>query len=197
MSHRGLTEATWQRVEITEGPNFRFALGKYGPWRFWQREGGNEWSESEMLAVDELMRRACDIDRGHWMFTRFVDNEHTCHFSADPPRAQAPFYQSQTLAEFLLRIETHFGAFDMGLRNWTAKPETCKWCDVPVRSEGAPEGLLKWQLLKHVEDEHPEELAAIRSARLEELERLRDYYRRRDQWHAEIDDGREPRKFIL
>ncbi len=183
---RGPTEETWQRAEIVEGTDFRFALGKYGPYKFWMRPGGNEWSEEEMLQVDELMRRACDVDRMHWMFTRFTDDHHTCHFSADPPRSRAPFYQSQTLEEFLARVETHFTAFDMGLRNWKGKPETCKWCDAQVRGDGAPEGLLKWQLLKHVEAEHPEE-----------LERLRDYYRRRDQWHAEIDDGREPRKFIL
>lgn len=196
MGYQGPDEATWQRAEIVEGSDFHFALGKFGPYKFWMRPNGNVWTEEEMLAVDELMRRACDVDRMHWTFTRFRDDDHTCHFSADPPRAQAPFYQSQTFTEFLARVESHFTYADMGLRNWQAKPETCKWCDVQVRTDAVPEGLLKWQLLKHVEAEHPEEIATIRATRLEELEQLRGYYRRRDQWHAEIDD-RGPRKFIL
>jgi hypothetical protein len=193
------TEATWTRTTTQEGAFYAYAHGKFGNWRFRQQtDGHNCWTEEEMLRVDDLMRRVCYVDRARWHFTRFTEDGFTCHFSADAPSWQYPGLQSDTLDEFLARLEMYFLDGAVRKYGYKEKPTTCQWCEAKVQDDSDREGMTKVDLLRHAEREHPEELEKVRAEQLARMETLRGYYRRRDEtYHPELDGPREPRTFIL
>jgi hypothetical protein len=199
MAFVGPTEATWIRhTEDDPSGHFIFACGKFGRWRFWQKFDTVEWTEEEMLAVDNLFLRCCYVDRPDWTFRKFnvADGNRPALYDASP-RSGGPRFQSQSLPEFLARLEAGFieihlyGGLGTGHRH-------CDVCKAEVKSKNVSFGMAVWELIPHYEAEHPEEIAKIRAEQLARMEANRDYYRRRDAtYHPELDGPRESRYFIL
>lgn len=188
MSAADPTEATWTRYVENDPPHFVFAIGRWGPWRFWQGfDQGVLWTEDEMQAVDEVMRRIARIDQSTWTFRKFdfESGDRLAKYDVSKQSQSGYCVQADTFDDLLTRLELL--AFGFSIRS---ENETCKWCDYPRKPDV--------ELFHHVEAEHPEELARLRAEHQERIDFTRNYFRRRAAtYHPDIDGPREPRRYIL
>lgn len=181
---RRAARRAWTRtVDHSFGDDTQYLRGRYGHWTYQQftshTGAEHRFTEDEMQAIDALMRRVCDVDRSGWQFMvrREGDPGWSVYgFQASHPRMEGWGYHAETLGDFLRVLELRF--LDGKFRRWVASPHVhaCPWCDRPIEDAYRRPDMLAQ--LKHCEDAHPDETAAVRAEREAELERLRDYYRR-------------------